>query len=266
MIVVATDLIERAKAGERSALAALVMSIERPIFNLAMRMLASRPDAEDASQEILIRVVTRLGSLRDPGAAGGWVLRIAVRHLVSWRKRSALERARLSFSGFAADLSEGLMADARDDMETRALADEVRVGCTLALLTCLSRPLRMAYILGAIFELADVEAAGALDISPDAFRQRLKRARAGVEGFMRIHCGLVARHCACSCERRVLVAKEKGRVGASAPAERAHELGRVREEISRLEAAQAAVHVMRRNRDFSSDVARRVLAMLEPAS
>jgi hypothetical protein len=45
--------------------------------------------------------------------------------------------------------------------ETLVLIEEVKIGCTLALLTCLSRPLRAAYILGEIFELSDT---GALEI------------------------------------------------------------------------------------------------------
>jgi len=66
----------------------------------------------------------------------------------------------------------------------QVLIEEVKIACTLALLTCLSRPLRVAYILGDIFELSDAEAAHALKIDPAAFRQRLRRARALVTGFV----------------------------------------------------------------------------------
>lgn len=265
MIALDPALVERACAGNRDALAGVVRALERPVFNLAMRMLASRADADDAAQEILILVVTQLGSLRDPGAAAGWALRIAVRHLVAWRRRSAIERQRLTFTAFAEDLEDGLADPAFEaDAETRALANQVRVGCTLALLTCLSRPLRMAYLLGEVFELSDVEAAAALDVEPATFRQRLRRARRQVEDFLRERCGFVSRCGPCSCERRVPRARELGRVDPQhATQEDAREMARVRAEVSRLEQAQAAAILMRRNPDFPTDVGRLVLEIVD---
>lgn len=61
---------------------AIARTIERPVFNLAMRMLANRADAEDATQEILIRTITHLGTVREPAAAGARAFRLACRHLV----------------------------------------------------------------------------------------------------------------------------------------------------------------------------------------
>jgi DNA-directed RNA polymerase specialized sigma24 family protein len=130
-------------------------------------MLANRPDAEDTTQEILIKVITHLGDVRDAEAAGAWALRIACRHLVHVRQQRRLEAQRFTFQAFAADLATGLeeLPDDRVvDPETQVMIEEVKIGCTLALLTCLSRPLRAAYILGEIFELSDTEAADALEI------------------------------------------------------------------------------------------------------
>jgi RNA polymerase sigma factor (sigma-70 family) len=271
MIKLDPDLVAAARQGSRVALEALVLALQRPVFNLAIRMLANRSDAEDAAQEILIKVVTHLGDVRDVEAAGAWAFRIACRHLVHVRKQGRLEAQRFTFRAFAADLAEGLEElpdQTMQDPETQVLIEEVKIGCTLALLTCLSRPLRAAYILGEIFELSDTEAADALEIDPAAFRQRLRRARALVTRFVQARCGIVSPAAACRCERRVAPALRLGRVQRGRPSlptqERsAPSVAQVRANIAKLERGRAAAALMRSNPDFTTDVGRLVLQAME---
>jgi DNA-directed RNA polymerase specialized sigma24 family protein len=54
------QVVQRAVAGERAAMEQIMRSLERPFFNLAFRMLLSPAEAEDATQECLLRVATRL--------------------------------------------------------------------------------------------------------------------------------------------------------------------------------------------------------------
>jgi RNA polymerase sigma factor (sigma-70 family) len=56
------DVARQAIAGDRSAVEKLVRSLQRDVYSLAVRMLWNREDAQDATQEILVRVVTRLAS------------------------------------------------------------------------------------------------------------------------------------------------------------------------------------------------------------
>ncbi len=44
-------LVQRAVAGERAAMEQIMRALERPFFNLALRMLLSPTEAEDAAQE-----------------------------------------------------------------------------------------------------------------------------------------------------------------------------------------------------------------------
>jgi len=209
-----------AREGNRVALDAVVRAAERPVYNLAVRMLANRADAEDATQEILVKIITNLGSILDVDAAGAWAFKIACRHLVLERKRGAVEAMQLSFEGFAADLETGLspLSDhGLNEAEAKLAIADVKIGCTLAMLVCLSRDLRIAYILGDIFEVTDTEAAEILDIAPAAYRQRLRRARGAVTGFVQNRCGLVSEPAACRCERRVGQALKIGRVVKGQP-------------------------------------------------
>jgi RNA polymerase sigma factor (sigma-70 family) len=267
MITLDPVLVVEAGRGSRAALEALVLSLQRPIFNLALRMLASRPDAEDATQEILVRIVTHLGEVRDTEAAGAWAFRIACRHLVHARRRSRIESQRLAFRAFAADLADGLQDlpdEAARDPETQRLIEEVKIGCTLALLTCLSRPLRAAYVLGEIFELAEPEAAFALDVAPAAFRQRLKRARALVTGFVQANCGIISPSAACRCDRRLARAISLGRIERGQPSAVAGpDIASIRASIAALERGRAATALMRSNPSFATEIGRRVLAAIE---
>lgn len=265
--------IEAARRGNRAALAAVVRAAERPIHNLAIRMLANRADAEDAVQEILIKLVTHLGSLRDVGAAAGWALRIACRHLVEERKRGRIEMMRLTFEGFAADLERGLaplVEGELSEVETALAIEEVKVGCTLAMLTCLTREARIAYLLGDVFEMTDTEAAAVLDIGPAAYRQRLRRARASVTAFVAARCGIASDRAACRCAHRVSAALACGRVrrgrsefGIEA-SERAQSAG-LRQHVAELEEGRRAAALMRSNPDFHSSIGDLVLRLIDQA-
>lgn len=262
-----------ARSGNQAALEAVLRAAEGPIYNLAMRMLAHPTDAEDATQEILIKIMTHLGTLREVEAAGGWALRIACRHLVQERKRGRVEAMRLTFKGFAADLDHGQAALAESGLSATdaALAvAEVKIGCTLAMLVCLTRDLRMAYLLVDVFELSDTEAASVLEISPAALRQRLKRARAGVLGFTRAACGLASDQGNCSCDRRVSAALRSGRIekGKSSfgpDQTRSADLVSLRRRIRGLEQGRAAAALMRSNPNFTTSVRQLVLRVIGPA-
>lgn len=206
--------VERAKAGDRSALESLVRSVQRDVYGLALRFLWHPQDAEDATQEILIRVVTGLGGFRGDSSFRTWVYRIACNMLLTMRKKR-MELQAMSFEEFSEDLARGLSNlrfHTGSDVDEALLLEEVKVGCTHAMLMCLDRNHRLAYILGEILELGHREAAEVLAISPTAFRKRLSRARASITSFMKRHCGLVNPQNACRCRRRVTAAINLGRV------------------------------------------------------
>lgn len=206
--------VARAVAGDREALERVVARIQPDVQRLALRFLWHPQDAEDATQEILIRVITRLDTYRGESAFRTWVFRVATNALLTMRTRRAEEHA-LTVPEFAADLERGLSdssPDGESPVEHALLLEEVRVGCTMAMLLCLDRPHRLAYILGEIMDLDHNEAAAALEVRPDAFRARLSRARRTIRGLMSGHCGLVNPANACRCSKRVKAAVELKRV------------------------------------------------------
>ena len=242
----------RAKAGDRNALESVVRAVQKDIYAVALRFLWHPQDAEDATQEILIRVITGLGGFRGDSGFRTWVYRIACNTLLTLRKKR-IEQQSLTFEEFGDDLERGLSDESlhvEHDLDKSLLLEEVKIGCTLAVLMCLDRDHRMAYILGEIVELDHHEAAEVLEITPAAFRKRLSRARARITAFMISRCGLANPNNACRCRRRVAAAVARGRVNPSdllfaSSLEQAKRFPQVLSMIRQLEEARRAAALYR---------------------
>ena len=106
------QLAAAANHGDQRALERLLRAVHDRVYRLAVRMTARPPDAEDATQEILIRVITRLSTYRGEAAFTTWVHRVAVNYLLD-RSKNSVERLEMTFDRFAADLLDGLSAVSR---------------------------------------------------------------------------------------------------------------------------------------------------------
>jgi RNA polymerase sigma factor (sigma-70 family) len=259
------ELVRRAVDGERDAMHEMVVAIQDDIYGIAIRMLWSCADAEDATQEILVRVVTRLAQFDFRANFRTWVYRVAVNYLLDVRK-SAVERMRMTFQAMAEDLATGLSDAGPAASDHSVLVEEVKIGCTLAMLQCLDRGHRAAYILGEILELPAPEAAAALDIDAAAFRKRLERSRARIVEHMNAQCGIVS-DVACGCHRRVPAAIALGRVHPDRHnfADHGSSFDDVKRTIRGVESARRALEVHRSSVPRRSDVdfARRVVSALD---
>jgi len=198
-------LAERGAAGERVAVEELVRRHQAWIYNIAVRMLAHPQDAEDATQEILIKAITRLSSFEGRSSVRTWLYRIVVNHVLN-TKRGRLEPETLTFSCYAHGLDNTPDLDLPDEasvpVDVRLIVDEARLSCTSGMLLCLDRAQRLVYILGEVFDVTDAVGAELLEISRDNFRQRLTRARRDLHNFMNDKCGLVDPANPCRCEKK----------------------------------------------------------------
>lgn len=205
------ELVREAQGGSERALHAVVESVQDQIYRLAMRILVNPQDAQEATQEILILVVTKLSTFEGKSAFTTWVYRVATNYLLSAKK--ILDRdLGLTFEMFGADLETGLVDTANEDPDKLLMLNELRIACTSAMLLCLDMKHRLAYVLGDIFELEHAEAAQALSISKENYRKRLSRARKQVVDFTSGYCGLASRRAKCRCARRLSAAEQMGRV------------------------------------------------------
>ena len=246
------ELVRLVQQGDRGALEALVERHRPWIYNVALRMMYLPQDADDATQEILIKVITRLSSFEGRSRLRTWLYRIAINHLLNM-KRTRAEEIGYTFDRYGAGLDSSPDLDLPDPStvpaDVQLLVDEARIGCSMGMLLCLDREQRLAYLLGEIFGVTDAVGAELLEVSRDAFRQRLSRARRDLHQFMDRKCGLVNAANPCRCAKKTQGFINAGFVDpakllfATAHVTRVRELApKVHDDVSALDAAYAAVH------------------------
>lgn len=195
------NLVETARAGDKASLEEIVRRIQDKIYGLSLRMLYHPADAEDATQEILIKIITHLDRFEGRSRFTTWAYRVASNHLLTTKKRLA-ETFNHTF-----EIYEHVL-DKRDSYsqlnnynqaEKDLMLEEMKLTCTQGLLLCLKRQVRLAFILGEVFGVTNKEGAEILDISTDAYRQRLSRGRKLIRNFMIKNCSLVNPANVCYC-------------------------------------------------------------------
>jgi RNA polymerase sigma factor (sigma-70 family) len=198
-----------ATAGDREALAQLLDALQDGIYRLSLRMLGHPQDAEDAAQEVLVVVLTQLGSFRGESALRTWAYRIAANHLGRVRRG---RRETVSFE-FLEETLEAGMAEPSEELseaEATVLTREIRLRCTEAMMLSLDRDSRIAYLLSDVFELPGDEAAAILDVDPAIYRKRVSRARARLFAFLRTRCGVYDAGNPCRCRGQLTSAGKRG--------------------------------------------------------
>jgi RNA polymerase sigma factor (sigma-70 family) len=194
------DLVKRAQSGDQSALDDLIRRHQPWVLHVAHRMLWNRGDAEDATQEILLKAITHLGGFEQRSGFRTWLYRIAANHLLD-RCRSAK-----SFQQLAQGLDEMPDGDLPDPnpygVENAILVEEAKIACTTAILLCLKPRQRLVFIVGEILGVKDDVASEILETTPANFRQMLSRTRRQLYGFLNQQCGLVNRSNRCRCARK----------------------------------------------------------------
>jgi len=203
-------LVIEAQNGDQSALEQVVRNIQDKVHHLSMRILVNPHDASDATQEILILVITKLSTFEGNSAFQTWVYRVATNYLLTAKKISARDLA-LNFDKFRIDIETDLVSESQQP-ENNVILNELRIACTMAMLLCLDMKHRIAYVLGDILELNHNEAVEVLGISKENYRKQLSRARTKVLDFTSQSCGLVNKDAKCLCPRRLSSALKLGRI------------------------------------------------------
>ena len=197
-------LVDLAALGNRDALEELLGDVQDMVFNLSLRMLGTVPDAEDACQEILIKVMTHLSDFRKESRFSTWVFRIAVNHVLAYRKHMFSQHP-LSFEYYGEDIANGREEDVPDmtgGVDRGILEEELKLSCTNVMLQCLDGESRCIFILGTMFKLDSRIAGDILGMTPEAYRKRLSRIRSKVADFLDRYCGEFGRG-TCRCRDRL---------------------------------------------------------------
>ena len=206
-------LVHKATEGDKKALETLVADVQDIVFNLSLRMLGTFADAEDAAQDILLKMITHLSSFKGGSAFTTWVFSIAVNHLKNYKKHM-FARYPLSFEYYGDDIENGKIQDVPDltqNVEKDILAEELKMSCTNVMLQCLDAESRCIFILGTMFKIDSRIAGDILGMTPEAYRQRLSRTRKKMAEFLSQYCGEYGTG-RCRCKDRVNYAIQNHRI------------------------------------------------------
>ena len=159
-------LMELTASGDREAFARLISRHQRLVLSVAYRFLGSREEAEDAAQEVFLRLWRAAAKYRPETALAAYLRTLTVNYCLDVRRKPRL----LALDG-------GEDPPGQEDPHRDLEASERR-GALEAALQSLAPAQRMAVVLFHLEGASMKEAARLLQISPKALESLLGRARA----------------------------------------------------------------------------------------
>lgn len=204
------QLITEAVAGNKASLEILLKRYRDYVYNISLRLFIDPDDALDATQEVLIKVVTSLKTFGGRSKFSTWLYRIAVNHFLS-APSGKIEKQFVK--GF--DLNTVPYADEPAHSYSEEELEEVRILCSTAMLLCLSRDQRLIYIIGEVFGADHTMGAELFQTTPGNFRVLLHRAKTDLMNYVTGRCGLINSKNPCRCNKKAKVMIEKGYVNSN---------------------------------------------------
>ena len=197
-------LITAAVSGNKKALEHLIKKYQDYIYNVSLRLFLNPDDALDATQEVLIKVITSLKTFRGQSQFSTWLYRIAFNHFLSMPQRPT-EKLLLHPESYA-----GFLDQEETDVINEEAIEEVRLLCSTAMLMCLNREQRLIYITGEIFGADHKQGASLFDLTPANYRVKLHRAKADLLNFVSGKCGIINPENPCRCPKKAKLLISKG--------------------------------------------------------
>ncbi|MEO9510750.1 MAG: RNA polymerase sigma factor [Flavobacteriaceae bacterium] len=197
-------LIEKALSGNKSALEFLIKKNQDWIFNVALTFVGDVDEASDLTQEVLIKVITKLQTFKGKSSFKTWMYRIIKNHFLNM-KRGKYEENSPTFEAFGQGLDrlpDESLANYAYEVEEKLLVKEAKISCMKGLLLCLDREQRFVYIIGELFEFPDSIGSEIMEISKENFRIKLHRTKKQLYNFMDNKCGLLNKSNPCRCHRK----------------------------------------------------------------
>jgi RNA polymerase sigma-70 factor (ECF subfamily) len=164
--------VEQACAGDQAAFARLVESYQKPVYNLAYRMLGNSVEADDAAQETFIRMYTRLHTYDPKRKFSSWLLAIASHFCIDVLRRRRINWASIEDLPPMIELSMPETKQPEQVLLKGQSADTVQ-----QLLDTLAPAYRVPVILRYWYDMSYQEIADTMGVTESTVKTRLHRAR-----------------------------------------------------------------------------------------
>lgn len=206
-------LIQGALQGDRHALEQLIQLHEPFIYNVAWKYTNDPEEARDLTQEVLIKVITKLASFQGKSSFRTWVYRIVVNQFLSTKRRPMEDRWE-NFEDFADELNSIPSPELtlEEEQEQVLRTKTARNRCMSGMLMCLTREQRLIYLLGDVFSIDHTIGAEIFNVSKDNYRKKLSRTRKEFHAFMNQQCGLVKKENPCRCSKKAKAMEAAGKM------------------------------------------------------
>ncbi|MCH7749920.1 MAG: sigma-70 family RNA polymerase sigma factor [Acidobacteria bacterium] len=181
------QLVERLREGDATAVPELQTTYGTRIYQLAFRYMKNREDAEEVTQDVLLRVFRKIDAFRGDAALSSWIYRItfnaAMSRLRTLKHRQPAEVPHETvFRTDAGDQGAPReVADWSDLADDRLLRSEMRTRLVSAL-SGLPHIYRAAVLLRDVQGLSTEEASAVLGLKPQTLKSRLHRGRLILRG------------------------------------------------------------------------------------
>ena len=181
------ELMRRAASGEDAAFESLVRHFEGMVYSFALQSLRRREDAEDATQEVFLKLWRTLGTWRDEASVKTYIMRIARNTVIDMiRRRNSHPTDSLTVED---DDNEERQLDIADtDTASNPAADYARreqIEAVRRAIDELPPDHREIIILRDINGLSYAEIAEATGLDPGTVKSRLSRAREKLKEFLK---------------------------------------------------------------------------------
>lgn len=177
-------LVELAKQGNKEALSQLVNTYSERIYNLALRILRNREEAEDILQETFITVIEKLHSFDGRSSFFTWIYRIATNaSLMRLRKKKLVFQQISDDPDFQESVESRVFIDWSQDPSVSLFDQETKKKLDAAI-NKLSDIYRSVFILRDIEGLSIKETSAILNISEENVKIRLRRARQFLRDYL----------------------------------------------------------------------------------
>lgn len=208
-------LVNEILEGNKNSLNGLILRHQPFIYNIAWKMLGDATQAEDLTQEALVKIISNLRSFNHKSSFRTWAYSIVRNHFLNDQKKpSNMFASNFEELGIMLDAAPSIDISAEEQQLKKEEIREVRLQCLSGMLLCLTKEQRLIYIIGDIFGADHNIGAEVMGLSKDNFRKKLSLARKDLYNFMQNKCGLVNKANPCRCHKKVTVALDYGMVDA----------------------------------------------------
>jgi RNA polymerase sigma factor (sigma-70 family) len=225
-----------ALGGDKIALESLILRHQSWIYNVAVNMVGDIQLAQDITQEVLIKIITKLSTYNPEKAAfRTWLYRIVLNHILTLKEN----RKEAFFAQFVRNANnQDWIAKAPDKKkaarpEHAVIAEETKITRVICGLLCIPRRARFAFVLGAVFDVTDRVGADICGISRDHYRKIVSRGRRRFYDFLNANCSLIKEDNPCKCGSQSILLIKAGILDANNQIASQQSYGSIRDVIGK---------------------------------